>query len=380
MSDRVENYTSYAIVGLLFTVLIIAALSFYGLIETQRLAQAQQETTQERIARGEEIYSQQCVSCHGAQGEGGVGPALNNRTLLKNAYDSALFSVIRAGVPNTQMPAWGVEFGGPLTDEDVRDAVAFIRNWEGAAPEITPAAFTPDPARGALLFASTCAICHGENGRGGEEAPMLNDPARLQAFSDDWYRATIRNGRPAKGMPTWGTVLSPNQVDDLVALVAAWREGQQVRAEFSLNDTLDSAIFSLQNQDTASAALHIQHALDVAQGAEQGLLRSAAEKIAADHLSGALADLQALQAEAGGDATVGAALFSANCAACHGAQGEGGIGKPLQQNAFVKGQSNAQLLEFILAGRPGTAMAGFQGRLTETEIKHMIALMRLWSP
>jgi cytochrome c oxidase subunit 2 len=73
-------------------------------------------------------------------------------------------------------------------------------------------------------------------------------------------------------------------------------------------------------------------------------------------------------------------LFSANCAACHGAQGEGGVGKSLQENAFVKSQSDSQLLEFLLAGRQGTAMAGFQGRLTETEIMHMIALMRLWSP
>jgi mono/diheme cytochrome c family protein len=325
MSDQGENYTSYVVIGLLLTLLIIAGLSYYGLVESQRLGNAQQKITQERIARGEEIYHQQCASCHGAQGEGGVGPALNNRTLLKSTYDNAFFSVIRAGVPNTQMPAWGIEFGGPLTDEDVRDAVAFIRHWEATAPEISAAAFTPDPARGALLFASTCAVCHGENGQGGGAAPRLNDQARLQAFPDDWYQATIRNGRPAKGMPTWGTVLSPNQVDDLVALIAAWREGQQVRAEFSLSSTLASAIFSLQNQDAASAALHVQHALEVAQG-------------------------------------------------------EGGVGKSLQENAFVKSQSDSQLLEFLLAGRPGTAMAGFQGRLTETEIMHMIALMRLWSP
>jgi mono/diheme cytochrome c family protein len=380
MSHKSENYTSLITMGLLLTVLIVAGLSYSGFLEPRRLAQAQEESTQERITRGKGIYTQQCASCHGAQGEGGVGPALNNAILLKNTYDSALFSVIRSGVPNTRMPAWGIEFGGPLTDEDIRDAVAFIRNWEDTAPEVKAVSPAPDPARGALLFASTCAICHGESGQGGTAAPKLNDPARLQAFPDDWYRATIRNGRPAKGMPTWGTVLSPGQVDDLVALIAAWREGQQVRAGFSLNTSLDSAIFSLQNGDTASTALHIQHALEVAQGAQQDLLRSAAAKLAANNTPGALADLQAMQAGSAGDATLGAKSYTANCAACHGPQGEGGTGKSFQHSAFINNQSDTQLLDLVLAGRPGTAMAGFQGRVTEAEIKNIIALIRLWNP
>jgi mono/diheme cytochrome c family protein len=60
-------------------------------------------------------------------------------------------------------------------------------------------------------------------------------------------------------------------------------------------------------------------------------------------------------------------------------QGEGGIGKALQANEFITSQSNAQLVEFILAGRPGTAMAGFQSRLSEPEIANIIALLRLWN-
>lgn len=376
-----EDYNKYLAIGLVFTVLILVGLSVYGLLEPQRLARAQESITQERIERGREVYQEQCASCHGIQGEGGVGPALNNRVLLKNTFDNAFFSVIRSGVPNTQMPAWGIEFGGPLTDEDIRDLVAFIRDYEDTAPEILPETFTPDPARGALLFVSTCAICHGENGLGSENAPRLNDISRLNKFPDEWYRDVIRNGRPAKGMPTWGTVLSPNQVADLVSLISAWREGRTVRAEFSLDQTLDLAVFSLRNDDTASAALHLQHALEAAEGINKEQLRTIIAKLVAEDLSGALDDLEKLRAGSEkADPAAGAALYNVQCAACHGVQGEGGIGKSLQANAFILEQPDDNILDLILHGRAETAMTGFQGRLTEREIRDIIALLRLWNP
>lgn len=380
MDSSQEHYTKLLILGLVFTLLILAGLTFYGLFESQRLVQAQAHITNERIDRGEAIYQKQCASCHGVEGNGGVGPALNNRVLLKNTFDNAFFSIIRSGVPNTQMPAWGIEFGGPLTDEDIRDLVAYIRNYEATAPEIAVTPVKPDPARGALLFVSTCAICHGENGLGGKNAPKLNDPARLQKFSDDWYRNVIRNGRPAKGMPTWGTVLSPGQVDDLVALIAAWRAGETIQAEFSFENTVDLAIFALENDDPASGALHIQHALEVANDQQRAPLLNASERLIAGDIPGALAELKSLRTVTGTDIAAGTALYSTNCAACHGAQGEGGIGLPLQSSAFVQGQSDQDLLSFIKQGRAGTAMVGFQNRLSDGEIMNIIALIRLWNP
>ena len=43
-------------------------------------------------------------------------------------------------------------------------------------------------------------------------------------FDDAWYKSTIAKGRPANGMPTWGTVLSPSQIADLVAYIDTWRQ------------------------------------------------------------------------------------------------------------------------------------------------------------
>jgi mono/diheme cytochrome c family protein len=377
MAER-ENYTPHLLAGLVLTLVLVVGLAFATLGEAARLKQAAASFTSERVQRGRVLYNEQCVNCHGAQGEGGVGPALNNRTLLKNTLDSVFFSIIRSGVPGTQMPAWSVDYGGPLTDEEIRDLVAFIRAWEPNAPEVKPAVFEPDPVRGALMFASTCSICHGENGKGGT-APALNDPARLQALDNDWYRGVIRYGRPAKGMPTWGTVLSPNQIEDLIALIEAWRQGTQVAPAFRVTDLLDNAVFALEQDDLASARLHIERGLSVVQGQALEVLRNAAVLLDAGDRAGALATLQALRAQWPlGDPTAGAAVYSTYCAPCHGVQGEGGIGVKLQPNAFVQSQTNAQLVEFLLTGRPGTAMAGFKGRLSETDLADVIAFLRLW--
>lgn len=376
-----ENYSKYVITGLALTLIVIFSLSFYWIGENKRLALAAEEFTSERRTRGRVIYNEQCISCHGAQGEGGVGPALNNRTVLKNTFDSVFFSLIRSGVPGTQMPAWSVDFGGPLTDEDVRDVVAFIRAWEPNAPEIEPVVFTPDPARGALLFSSTCAVCHGESGAGSEKGPHINDTARLAGLDDNWYRGVIRSGRPAKGMPTWGTVLSPNQVEDLIALVGAWRQGAQVQPEFSVTNLLENAIFSLGQNDPASAALQVERALTVASGAAAELLRNAAAQLSSGDAAGALATLTALQEQwPMGDPTSGAAVYSTYCAPCHGPQGEGGIGIALNPNQFVQQNRNALLIEFLLAGRTGTAMAGFKGRLDEAQLADVTSFLRLWQP
>lgn len=379
-ASEAENYRPLLIVGLALALALMAGLSVYWLGDSARLASAAQVLKSGREERGRRIYAEQCTTCHGAQGEGGVGPALNDRRLLKNTPDDIFFSVIRSGVPNTQMPSWSVAFGGPLTDEEVRDVVAFLRSWEPQAPEVVQSTAEPDPARGALLFNSTCAICHGEEGRGGKEGiPALNDPQRLARFDDAWYRGVIANGRPARGMPTWGTVLSPGQLEDLVALLAVWRHGQSVQPSYSVAALIEQALFALSQEDQESASLHVRRAIEASQGAGAEVLRSAAAQLEAGDRQGAQAALQALQAEWPlGDAAAGAAIYGASCAPCHGVQGEGGIGLALRENAFIRGESNARLVEFILAGRPGTAMAGFEGRLEAAQVADVVAFLRLW--
>ncbi len=55
-----------------------------------------------------------------------------------------------------------------------------------------------------------------------------------------------------------------------------------------------------------------------------------------------------------GDAAMGQTKFTATCSACHGPAGEGvtGLGKDMTTSTFIKGLSDAELVEFIKKGRP----------------------------
>jgi mono/diheme cytochrome c family protein len=80
--------------------------------------------------RGVGVYAVYCVSCHGADGEGGLGPALA-RPWYGLRPDLTIRSAIQRGVPGSIMPAWSDTTGGPLTDEQIDDLVALLLGWAG---------------------------------------------------------------------------------------------------------------------------------------------------------------------------------------------------------------------------------------------------------
>lgn len=224
-----ENYSPFIAVSLVLVLAILASFQVYILREPGRIAADEMNQAHTDVFEGNVLFSTYCVVCHGKQGEGDVGPALNDKTFLSSTDNDTIFSVISSGVPGTEMPAWNQIHGGPLTDQEVRQVVAFIRNWEPTAPEVHTVESSGDAAQGLKIYNSTCIVCHGETGKGTDRAPALNDPAKLAEFDDEWYSNTITNGRPAQGMPTWGTVLSPLQVRHLIALLRAWQRGETVQ-------------------------------------------------------------------------------------------------------------------------------------------------------
>jgi mono/diheme cytochrome c family protein len=379
---RKENYDHLLILGLALSLLTLFGFASYIMFEDARIAEAADVLAEERVDHGREIFNEQCSSCHGSSGEGGVGTALNNKTLLQGTPNEIFFSVIRSGVPSTQMPAWSVDYGGPLTDQDILNVVAYLRSWEPTAPVLEPEVFEPSAEEGAILFETTCAICHGKNGVGTEDAPAINNIERLTSLDNDWYRNTIRVGRPAKGMPTWGTVLSPNQIEHLIALLDSWREGIDVVAPFNITDLINDAIFSLEQDDPESAMLQINRALGLMpEGPGKEIMRNADAQLGLGDTDGALATLTILRDQWPiGDPVNGATLYNTYCQPCHGANGEGGVGAQLQPNEFIQANTTADLVAFIQQGRQGTAMAGFSTRLTEQEIADIVAHLRTWQP
>jgi mono/diheme cytochrome c family protein len=70
------------------------------------------------------------------------------------------------------------------------------------------------------------------------------------------------------------------------------------------------------------------------------------------------------------DADRGAELFQANCAGCHGAGGEGGIG-PALAGGLSRFGSIEDVASFVSTGVPGR-MPGFETRLSPDEINAVV--------
>jgi len=219
-----ENYLPHLTLAFGLTLAILDSFQLYLFREPARVAGDLRRDEAQAVQAGQTLFAKNCAPCHGSAGEGDVGPSLNDKQFLNTTSDDVIFSLISSGVPGTEMPAWNQAHGGPLTDEDIRQLVAFLRAWEPTAPDRRATPPVGDPTRGAQIFSSVCAICHGVNGQGTDRAPALNDPLLLNQFDNAWFRDTIMQGRPAQGMPTWGTVLSPEQVTDVIALFDQWRK------------------------------------------------------------------------------------------------------------------------------------------------------------
>lgn len=77
-------------------------------------------------------------------------------------------------------------------------------------------------ADGRRAFVTNCVVCHGEHGEG-KIGPNLTDARWLHGGAPASIFATIRDGVPAKGMPTWGPVLGAATVKSLAAYVTTVR-------------------------------------------------------------------------------------------------------------------------------------------------------------
>ena len=131
------------------------------------------------------------------------------------------------------MPAFAQSAGGMLTDEQVEILVRGIRGWAqaGALAGATPPPYVSEPgdaARGAEVFATYCASCHGSGGTGGPKAGSVVDGSFLGLVSNQSLRTTVIAGRPDIAQPDWrgdvrGRPLTGPEVDDDVAWLAAQR-------------------------------------------------------------------------------------------------------------------------------------------------------------
>jgi len=60
-----------------------------------------------KLAKGLILYSKVCAGCHGANGEGTVGPNLTDKNWIHGNTPEEVFKSIKDGVPETSMTAYG---------------------------------------------------------------------------------------------------------------------------------------------------------------------------------------------------------------------------------------------------------------------------------
>jgi mono/diheme cytochrome c family protein len=77
---------------------------------------------EESVENGKALYAKNCASCHGAEGEGGAGPAVNEKSKLDALGLENFKHSVEDGVEGTAMPPWK----DVLTDEEIDDVVHFI--------------------------------------------------------------------------------------------------------------------------------------------------------------------------------------------------------------------------------------------------------------
>ena len=184
------------------------------------------------VEGGRSAFKVHCVQCHGSGAAGSKGYAnLNDDDWLWGGDIAAIHTTLVNGIrqpgnDNTrmsQMPAFGRD--AILTGKEIGDVVSHVRQLAGAQK--------PDAAsvRGATLFATNCAVCHGDGGKGSRElgAPNLTDSITLYGGDRASLTQTVTNARYGV-MPAWGERLDKVTVTMLAAYVHSLGGGEVLAA------------------------------------------------------------------------------------------------------------------------------------------------------
>jgi cytochrome c oxidase cbb3-type subunit 3 len=126
-------------------------------------------------------------------------------------------------------------FPSPRSQSVLALAALWAANCFAAWPQ-TPRQNTPQKSvkpvstRGQQTFASTCASCHGLDGRGGERAPNIAENPKVQRLSDSQIQHIIENGIPGTAMPAFRSL----ETADLNAVVTYLRALQGTKQTVKL--------------------------------------------------------------------------------------------------------------------------------------------------
>ena len=245
---------------------------------------------------GQALFQENCAACHG------------ERVPTAENIESARQTIATGGTHQT-MPLWGEV----LTEEQLAALVNYTLNAaRGTSLEI-----------GQSLFASNCAICHGDFGEGGlnparpgDVIAPISTAEYLKTRDDFTLQAIIAQGQPNFGMSPFGSAfggpLDDDEMDAIVAYIRSWESNPPVELppEIAIEDT--------------------------------GLS--------------------------------GTEVYQELCAQCHGVAGEGGIGPALADAEFQSANADEDIFATISDGHEATAMIAWGEILTAGQIQESVTL------
>jgi mono/diheme cytochrome c family protein len=134
--DLERGLDRYLVAGLVFMALLIAGFITYQVREPHLRADAKQAQQASYTELGQQLFDTSCSSCHGKDGVGGSAPVLNSKEFLKATSDGQIQQLVAGGVSGTDMPAWSLQFGGSLTDEQIVQLTTYLRSLQPDAPSV----------------------------------------------------------------------------------------------------------------------------------------------------------------------------------------------------------------------------------------------------
>ncbi len=217
------------------------------------------------VAEGAELYSRNCVFCHGdlLDGKGHFAKAFSPRPInfqdvgtIAQLQESFLFWRITTGGPGlpregapwaSAMPVWHEI----LKEEEVWKLILYLYDYTGYVPRSWDLAEAKEPEKAAdkaaakkgkldedaivKIYEKRCLQCHGEDGDGlGPAAELMYPKPRdftLAVFkyktthadnefpTDDDLRKTILDGLQGTAMPGWRGMLSKAEIDGLIGYI-----------------------------------------------------------------------------------------------------------------------------------------------------------------
>jgi len=189
----------------------------------------------EEVLAFDKLYGDNCAGCHGVDGRNGSATNLANPEYEAWIDDASLRDVIARGEKGTLMPAFALESGGVLTDQQIDALVKGMRErWRRENPfsgETQPnyrAAHAGDAVKGKTVYAIACGRCHGMTREQPGKAGSILDGSFLALVNEQTIRTTIVAGRPDIGEPDWrGHIPGRAMTEDEVTDVSAWLMSQR---------------------------------------------------------------------------------------------------------------------------------------------------------